>query len=157
MASRARTARQTGDADRRLQPAGGGAMSLVPTWVLAQDGNYYSNPIVIGVEPDGAHARWYICFDHEEPPELVIETKYRRITFNRIHDILDPLGFRYRVLSLHPRMSLRCFDPTADRPSMVNAGAISLRIDDPIPVPQRFHAVAGLADATGVIYQFDRR
>ena len=29
-------------------------MSLVPTWVLAQDGNYYSNPIVIGVEPDGA-------------------------------------------------------------------------------------------------------
>lgn len=40
-------------------------MSLVPTYVKATDDYFYKNPILQG---NG----WFICFDDDEPPELVI-------------------------------------------------------------------------------------
>lgn len=45
-------------------------MSLVSTYVRADDGKYYKNPIIRG-EIGGK--KWFICFDDDDPPELVVE------------------------------------------------------------------------------------
>jgi hypothetical protein len=41
-------------------------MSLVSTYVQSQEGNWYKNPVVKG---DG----WFICWDDDEPIELVVK------------------------------------------------------------------------------------
>lgn len=41
-------------------------MSLVSTYVYATDGKFYKNPVIKG---EG----WFICFDDDDPPELVVE------------------------------------------------------------------------------------
>lgn len=41
-------------------------MSLVSTYVQAVDGKFYRNPTIR--EKD-----WFLCFDDEEPPELVVK------------------------------------------------------------------------------------
>lgn len=41
-------------------------MSLVPVFVYASDGKYYKDPVIRG-------PGWFICFDDEEPPEVVIQ------------------------------------------------------------------------------------
>lgn len=45
-------------------------MSLVPTYVKADDGFFYKDPIVRG-QHSGRH--YFICFDDDDPPELVIQ------------------------------------------------------------------------------------
>src|SRR3954471_8161053 len=45
-------------------------MSLGSTWVLGDDGLYYQNPVM------GEFENWYICFDDDDPPELVIAKTY---------------------------------------------------------------------------------
>lgn len=42
-------------------------MSLVSTWAPCDDGLYHKNPI-LSDRPDG---HWFICFDDDDPPELV--------------------------------------------------------------------------------------
>ena len=44
-------------------------MSLVPTWVRADDERWYKNPILSN------KCDWFICFDDEDPPELVYNSK----------------------------------------------------------------------------------
>lgn len=46
-------------------------MSLVPTWVRMNDGKFYQNPVIAG-------AGWYICFDDDDPPELVVSVPCHR-------------------------------------------------------------------------------
>lgn len=58
-------------------------MSLVSTYVKFNDGKYYKNPVIYG---DG----WYICFDDDEPPELVAET---RLNFKKLIDTASTIGF----------------------------------------------------------------
>lgn len=41
-------------------------MSLVSTYVQSQEGNWYKNPVI---KSDG----WFICWDDDEPIELVID------------------------------------------------------------------------------------
>lgn len=41
-------------------------MSMVPTFVQSKEGNWYRNPVVKG---DG----WFICWDDDEPIELVVD------------------------------------------------------------------------------------
>lgn len=41
-------------------------MSLSATWVKATDGYFYEEPVLRG---EG----WFVCFDDDDPPELVIE------------------------------------------------------------------------------------
>jgi len=42
-------------------------MSLVPTYVLADDNEFYKDPTISGSD-------FFICFDDDDPPELVIMT-----------------------------------------------------------------------------------
>jgi hypothetical protein len=48
-------------------------MSLVPTYVQSKEGSWYENPEVSG---DG----WFICWDDDEPIELVIEIGKTNVT-----------------------------------------------------------------------------
>ena len=48
-------------------------MSLVPTWVLCDDNNLYKGA-TLAWAPDG---EWFICFDDDDPPELVWQGKHR--------------------------------------------------------------------------------
>ncbi len=47
-------------------------MSLVATYVKGSDGQYYKLPIFSG-EVDGC--RWFICYDDDDPIELVIASQ----------------------------------------------------------------------------------
>lgn len=111
-------------------------MSLVSTYVRAIDGHLYKNPSV-----DGAH--WFVCFDDEEPPELVVEEGYEKPVLS---------WFRISKSSKRrPHKSIRCFngDFNDSRPAVAYFG--SLR--DRIPVPQRHDGIA--ADGKtgqGVVY-----
>lgn len=49
-------------------------MSLVSTWVRFADGNWRKNPVIHGHLALGTETlAWFICFDDDEPPELVVE------------------------------------------------------------------------------------
>lgn len=73
-------------------------MRLVPTYVESQEGNWYKNPIVRG-------RGWFICWDDDEPIELVcyVHTKPGTILGN-----LKKLGWNLRVIS-KAMQGQRCF------------------------------------------------
>lgn len=62
-------------------------MSLCPAFVRAEDGNLYRNPTIRGED-------WYVCFDDDDPPELVVfaptfERAWRRMwTLKRQHGFI---------------------------------------------------------------------
>lgn len=49
-------------------------MSMGTVYVKAVDGKYYAEPKFRGVSQKGN--RWYLCFDEDDDPELVIETTH---------------------------------------------------------------------------------
>ena len=62
-------------------------MSLVPTYVKATDNLFYKDPTLSG-------SGWFICFDDDEPPELVITLKSN---LNPVK-LLDMLDIKYSNL-----------------------------------------------------------
>jgi hypothetical protein len=46
-------------------------MSLVPTYVQMDDGRWYDGPVI------GDRDRWFVCWDDDEPPELVVRAANR--------------------------------------------------------------------------------
>lgn len=62
-------------------------MSLVSTYVLADNGLFYKNPTLRGED-------WFICFDDDDPPELVIATndRTREALEQRATEILATAG-----------------------------------------------------------------
>ena len=48
---------------------GGTVMSLVPTWVLCDDRRMYRDAVLAAA----ADGDWFICFDDNDPPELVMQ------------------------------------------------------------------------------------
>lgn len=105
-------------------------MSKVPTLVLATDGYFYEDPVFRG-ELNGS--RCFICFDDEDPPEIVIETRGRNIRPSDAASILSDLGFKHRALSKNPSLSERCFSGKFHK-----AAAFDFEIHSPIPVPTEF-------------------
>lgn len=75
-------------------------MSLVSTWVQGTDAQYYKNP---EIEKDD----FFICFDDEEEPEIVIalpsdamaanEFRDRASRYRRAADLLKSLNIPYRI------------------------------------------------------------
>lgn len=45
-------------------------MSLVPSFIKADDNKYYKNPVLAGDD-------FFICFDDDDPPELVVKVNGR--------------------------------------------------------------------------------
>lgn len=131
-------------------------MSLVPTWVRAVDGLYYKDPLLVG-------ENWFLCFDDDDPPELVIKTSLATdvLVFNIVaKEILDKLGFGYRVLSKRANHSMRDFGDYRKPDGQFDfqeAGSIFLEITSPIPVPQQHDGVGTREDALKtdcVLYDF---
>lgn len=48
-------------------------MSLIPTYVRASDGRWYEDPTLAASE-DWRERKWFLCFDDDDPPELVVRT-----------------------------------------------------------------------------------
>jgi len=47
-------------------------MSLGNIYLKSSDGKWYEWPTIEGVTQDGK--KWYLCFDENDPPELVVQT-----------------------------------------------------------------------------------
>lgn len=62
-------------------------MSLVPTYVKATDNYFYKDPTLEGKD-------WFICFDDDDPPELVIAVKAKL----NPETLLNTLGIKYSNL-----------------------------------------------------------
>lgn len=77
-------------------------MSLVSTYVESQSGKWYKNPVVKG---DG----WYICWDDDEPIEIVID-EAKKLNVSDILDDLAAKGWCLTVESRPCRGARRLFD-----------------------------------------------
>ena len=64
-------------------------MSLGPTFVKADDGKFYRDPTIRGED-------YFICFDEDDPPELVIRAKRRSLDQLKIiaDKILETLNIK---------------------------------------------------------------
>lgn len=73
-------------------------MSLVSTYVRATDGYFYQDPVLSG---DG----WFVCFDDDDPPELVIDKSKK---LNPI-DVLDGADISWEDIKLYADYAERDF------------------------------------------------
>jgi len=84
-------------------------MSLVSTFVKMSDEKWYKNPCIYDETYD-----WYLCFDDDDPPELVVYqpqqlTKEKRMA--RIFEVIDKAKIKARVLVKTVSLSNRLFPP----------------------------------------------
>jgi hypothetical protein len=114
-------------------------MSLVPTWVEAQDGWFYKNPMLTGTLGDGvSRSAWFICFDDDELSEIVLAThsKDSPILVTRAKMVLSKLGVKY-VLNERPSFSGRLFPPYIQgEATFIDAVAFHFELWSRIPIPQ---------------------
>lgn len=91
-------------------------MSLVSTWVEMDDGRWHQNPVL------GQGKRWFICYDDDDPIELVVQAQtydqaHRRIEEAR--EALKPCALtvmrhkrgKYQGKTVLRKSGLRCFGP----------------------------------------------
>ena len=78
-------------------------MSLVSTWVKAKDGLFYKNPELSDKD-------WFICFDDDDPPELVIKKKSQL----KPEDIFKSIELKYSELRENKASGMRTFDSNYD-------------------------------------------
>lgn len=105
-------------------------MSLVSTYVKAVDGKWYQDPVLEGVS-DSGH-KWFLCFDDEDPPELVYQWGSHRDPAGKV---LRKAGIRWANMR-HARASTRCF-----LGGSYMADGYFVDLTSPIPVPARYDAV----------------
>ena len=79
-------------------------MSLTSTYVEADDGLFYKDPLL--------HSRtdpvtWFICFDDDDPPELVIDIKAHGDSIEAARHILCSLRMSHCIYKWEPRKSAR--------------------------------------------------
>jgi hypothetical protein len=79
-------------------------MSLCATYVCADDGKFYKNPTYR--DPSG---KWFVCFDDDDPPELVVSRDHTGEHQSILVDLLGEDGFKKMRKG---RGGQRCFDET---------------------------------------------
>lgn len=135
-------------------------MSLVSTYVEAVDGKFYQNPTIYG-------PGWYICFDDNDPPELVVTLgtmkDLRGHLEQRIEskanwemvaiDILAKAGIDAQNVKRQGATG-RCFPPN-DRLHMGMSFFFDLQA--PIPVPTKFDSVGNDTSHDCVAYRFSTK
>lgn len=67
-------------------------MSLVPTYVKTQSGIFLKNPVIEGVG-------WFICFDDNDPPEIVIADYIQETP----EGLLDAIPIKHSEPKLHSK------------------------------------------------------
>ncbi len=109
-------------------------MSLVATYVLARDGRFYKDP-VLAEPPD---VQWFICFDDEDPVELVFKDPDQGgddLSRQRAEALLARLaarGLEARVAG-RPVTGMRLFPPTWIEGGFVQAAAFWIELRRPVP------------------------
>lgn len=134
-------------------------MSLMPTYVLADDNKMYKDPVLFGED-------WFLCFDDDEDPEIVIsvDNKKSKIEmFDYANNVLTEAGFIFRLKydSNNPRKCSRCFPPSNKHKK---AASFAVDIKQPIPAKckMRHGKVLTIEDFTKntpqcVFYTFGRK
>ena len=114
-------------------------MSITSTWVLAEDGRYYEDPTLY--DPDHFPPWWFLCFDEDEPPELVV----------RVGTPIPDLPYFERTTPVRKaRKGCRIFDHNPDYKAKVEphapAHAYFGKLTQPIPVPTRWREKRGCSE-----------
>lgn len=112
-------------------------MSLVSTYVKAVDGKFYKNPVLSG-------PNWFVCFDDDDPPELVIATRLNLPP----ERILNDAGIKYSKLRKQGK-SGRVFGG-----KIKNACAYFFDLDSALPVPNRHDGAFDKLTGDRVTYDF---
>lgn len=110
-------------------------MSLIPTYVYAEDGLFYKNPVIQG-------DNFFICFDDRDPPEIVI--KYKPYSTNSLilvaRSLLIQAGIKAQLINpLTPKTSQRVFDHKRMR--FTEAFSFFFKLTAPIPPPPNYRGV----------------
>lgn len=103
-------------------------MSLVPSFVKLSN-LWYQGPAIYDETQ-----RWFICFDDDDPPEIVIKTLKQLSRIDReqlIKDTLSNIGVEAEILS-HTQLGERLFPP--DWSGFSKAATAYLRITRNIDV-----------------------
>jgi hypothetical protein len=128
-------------------------MSLVPTYARAEDGVYYKNPVLHG---SWAEHPWFICFDDDDPTELVIANVWNKFQAEEMAlGILLKLGKRFSKLKIHDcsKGCKRCF-PHSKWKKFVQAASFFFVFEESIPIPQEHEGVHSGGPTDCVLYSF---
>jgi len=120
-------------------------MSKVSTFVQAVDGKFYQNPVLHGDD-------WFLCFDDEEDPEVVVRCRSKKEARPMAKARLTLAGVRFRV---HPRnivLGNRLFPPNWEH--FEKGFGFYVDILAPIPVPQKYDAVVSSPSSDCRYYAF---
>ena len=101
-------------------------MSKVGTYVEGSNGRYYSCPVIYTDE-------WYVCFDDDDPPEIVIRSfanSSSQSVVKRAKKFLRDAGFKYKNLEYSSYDTLRAFPP---KWNLKKAGSCEFEIVAPFP------------------------
>jgi hypothetical protein len=108
--------------------------------VEAVDRRCYENPILEG---DG----WFVCFDDEDSPELVM----RRTLPQTAQQVLQDAKIPWCSITRLQFGGKRLF-----KKKWVDSKSCSFELSNPIPVPQKFDAVADNPTGQGCYYRFTK-
>jgi len=121
-------------------------MSLVPTYVKADDGFFYKDPVL-------SEKGYFICFDDDDPPELVIKVKKRKLDDVKSQAQELAQKFHAKIISSNGTCG-RCFDS----PYKFSDGySVFLEINKPIPAKliTEQHGKSKKPHGECVIYNFE--
>lgn len=107
-------------------------MSKVPTCILASDGELYRNPIIRGDD-------WFICFDDDDPPELVLfnPTADWHADTMRAQKLITGAGLDAAISNTGAIAGRRVLHKTPNGKAIASARSFWLRINSP-PNPSLF-------------------
>jgi hypothetical protein len=122
-------------------------MSLVATYVRADDGNLYNSPILSG---NG----WFICFDDDDPVEIVIRGIGKKKLKDKALEILNDLGIKHTRLTYN-QGGKRLFSDDEDDYNFEDARSWFFEIENRIPAQAitKHDGIVSINDIyQGVIY-----
>jgi len=98
-------------------------MSLVSTYVRATDNKWYRDPVLSGED-------WFVCFDDDDPVELVIEVRNRtrKQLQKRVQEVLEELKLEYSLESKLELGAQRDFSRTEKKFRFKPAAAVFFEI-----------------------------
>ena len=123
-------------------------MSLGPTFVKATDNLFYKNPIIEGKD-------FFICFDEDDDPELVIRNCLKESVLSIANQIFKDLNLSGKVLAhtfSKNKNSLRIFNE-----KFCPAFNVFLNINKPIPkeIISKHDGILKDTSEEGTYYTFD--
>lgn len=130
-------------------------MSLTWTTVRCNDGRWYRNPVWRGFHEG---MRFFLCFDDDDPPELIVE---KDKNYTQVDAILKARIILDDVLKIRADINAKSFDSLALRlfTKSVKDGfkpsfRFFLEILDPPPPPNDYDVVSTEPPNTGVLFPY---